>query len=253
VGGTGACVKGVLLAGGSGTRLMPLTKVTNKQLLPIGPYPAIYYPLHTLIEMGIDDIMVIVNPVTDVLGLLGSGREFGVTLTYRVQDVPGGIAQAVGLAERFVGDDSVAVILGDNVFEDRVSAKLSAEGYRGTGAVIFLRETPTPERFGVAEVDGDGRVLGIEEKPRAPKSSLAVTGLYVYDPDVFGIVRTLKPSARNELEITDVNNAYLAAGKLTATVLEGYWSDAGTLEACHQAACYVREHPLYWFRGDEYS
>jgi glucose-1-phosphate thymidylyltransferase len=240
-------MKGVLLAAGSGTRLLPLTKVTNKQLLPIGPFPAIYYPLHTLLEMGITDILVIVNPVTDVMSLLGSGSEFGVTLTYRVQDQAGGIAQAVGLAERFAQGDSIAVVLGDNLFEDRMSPHCAAYHEAGGGGMVFLREVPDPERFGVAEVGPDGRVLGIEEKPKQPRSRLAVTGIYLYDETVFDIIRTLKPSGRGELEITDVNNAYLAQGRLRSATLEGYWSDAGTFEAMHRAANYVHEHAFYWF------
>lgn len=242
-------MKGVLLAAGSGTRLLPLTKVTNKQLLPIGPFPAIYYPLHTLMEMGITDILVIVNPVTDVMSLLGSGSEFGITLTYRVQDQAGGIAQAVGLAERFAQGDSIAVILGDNIFEDRMSPHLAAYDGAGDGGMVFLREVPDPERFGVAEVAPDGRVLGIEEKPVRPKSPLAVTGIYLYDTTVFDIIRTLRPSGRGELEITDVNNAYLAQGRLCSATLHGYWSDAGTFEAMHRAANYVHEHPFHWFCG----
>jgi glucose-1-phosphate thymidylyltransferase len=240
-------MKGVLLAAGSGTRLLPLTKVTNKQLLPVGPYPAVYYPLHTLMEMGITDVLVIVNPVTDVMSLLGSGSEFGLTLTYRVQDQPGGIAQAVGLAERFAAGDSIAVVLGDNIFEDPMSAHRELYESTGRGGMVFLRDVPDPERFGVAEIGPEGRVLGIEEKPKQPKSSLAVTGLYLYDNGVFDIIRTLKPSGRGELEITDVNNAYLREGALSSVTLHGYWSDAGTFEAMHRAAHYVHEHPFHWF------
>ncbi len=240
-------MKGVLLAAGSGTRMLPLTKVTNKQLLPIGPYPAIYYPLHTLMEMGVTEVLVIVNPVTDVMSLLGSGAEFGLTLTYRVQDRAGGIAQAVGLAEHFAAGDRIAVILGDNVFEDRMSGHRASYEGGGHGGMVFLRAVPDPERFGVAEVAPDGRVLGIEEKPSAPKSSLAVTGLYLYDHHVFDIIRALEPSGRGELEITDVNNAYLREGALTSVTLHGYWSDAGTFEAVHRAANYIHDHPLHWF------
>lgn len=240
-------MKGVLLAGGSGSRLSPLTRVTNKQLLPVGPYPAIYYPLHTLIEMGIEDILVIVNPLSDVLGLLGSGSEFGVELTYRVQDRPGGIAQAVGLAERFACDEPIAVILGDNIFEDRMSAHCQRYARQSSGAMVFLRAVPDPHRFGVAETSADGRVLRIEEKPKCPKSALAVTGLYIYDADVFEIISGLRPSDRGELEITDVNNAYLERGQLTCVILEGFWSDAGTFESLHRASGYVHDHPFHWF------
>lgn len=231
-------MKGVLLAGGTGSRLMPSTKVTNKHLLPVYNKPMIYYPLQTLIDCGIDEILVVSGPghAGHFLNLLGSGKQFGVHLQYEIQDEAGGIAQALGLAEKFVGNDNVTVALGDNIFED--SIEWHVKNFKG-GGKIFLKEVPDPHRFGVAEVVGD-KVMGVEEKPRNPKSNWIVTGLYIFDNDVFNIVKTLKPSLRGELEITDVNNYYIKQGKMQAAFLKGYWSDAGTFESLLRASQLVR-------------
>ncbi len=233
-------MKGIILAGGTGSRLYPLTKVTNKHLLPVYDRPMIYYPLRTLINAGIDDILIVSGRghVGHFLELLGSGSEFGVRLSYEVQAEAGGIAQALGLAERFAGGDSVAVILGDNIFEDDITGPVAS--FR-SGARLFLKRVPDAHRFGVAEIDPhSGTVRHIEEKPERPRSDYAVTGLYLYDPEVFRIVRRLKPSGRGELEITDVNNEYVRNGRLSYSVLEGYWSDAGTFESLYRASELVR-------------
>ncbi|MFO0972597.1 MAG: sugar phosphate nucleotidyltransferase [Phycisphaerae bacterium] len=225
-------MKGVILAGGTGSRLMPLTKVTNKHLLPVGRKPMIYYPLEKLCSAGLTEILIVtgVEHMGDVVSLLGSGREFGCRLTYKVQDEAGGIAQALGLAENFAGSDRLAVILGDNIFEDSLRPIAERYAAQPRGARILLKEVDDPQRFGVAEVVGE-RVVGIEEKPRQPKSRWAVTGIYFYDASVFDIIRKQRPSGRGELEITDVNNAYLGRGELAADYLSGWWSDAGTFES----------------------
>lgn len=222
-------MKGVVLAGGTGSRLRPLTQVTNKHLLPVFDRPMIYYPLQTLATMGIWDVILISGKehAGHFLNLLGSGREFGLHLAYEVQEEAGGIAQALGLAEDFVGRDRSVVMLGDNIFEENFSTALQTYRQQPTGARIFLKEVPDPERFGVANIEGN-RITGIEEKPATPKTSYAVTGLYMYDADVFQTIRTLKPSGRGELEITDVNNAYIAAGTMQYDVVRGFWTDAGT-------------------------
>lgn len=229
-------MKGVILAGGEGSRLRPLTRVTNKHLLPVFDKPMVYYPLQTLADMGIWEAILISGRehAGHFLNLLGSGKEFGLHLAYEVQEEAGGIAQALGLAEDFVGRDRCVVILGDNIFEDNFSSALQAYRQQPSGARIFLKEVPDPERFGVAEIR-DGRVVGIEEKPKAPKTAYAVTGLYLYDAEVFDIIRRLKPSGRGELEITDVNNAYIAAGTMTYDLVRGYWSDAGTFPSLLRA------------------
>ncbi len=234
-------MKGVILAGGTGSRLLPLTKVTNKHLLPVGDKPMIYYPIERLVGAGIEELLIVtgVEHMGDVVGLLGSGRDFDCRFTYKVQDEAGGIAQALGLAENFAGGDRIAVILGDNIFEDALKADAEQFANQASGARILLKEVPDPQRFGVAEVTG-GRVVGIEEKPASPKSAMAVTGVYFYDADVFEIVRTLEPSGRGELEITDVNNAYVARGDLTFGVLDGWWSDAGTFESLARVQGLVR-------------
>ncbi len=225
-------MKGIVLAGGTGSRLFPLTKVTNKHLLPVGEVPMIYHPVRKLIEIGAEEICIVtgVDHMGDVVNLLGSGKDFGTRFTYKVQDEAGGIAQALGLAENFAGGAPVCVILGDNIFED--SLKDFATRYReqGKGARVVLKKVQDPDRFGVAEIKGDG-IVSIEEKPKKPKSDLAVTGIYFYDGRVFEIVRTLKPSGRGELEITDVNNAYLKEGTLKFDTFSGFWSDAGTFES----------------------
>jgi glucose-1-phosphate thymidylyltransferase len=233
-------MKGVILAGGTGSRMYPLTKVTNKHLLPVYDRPMIFYPLQTLVSAGIREIMIVSGRghAGHFLELLGSGMEFGVQLTYEIQETAGGIAEALGLAENWADEDPVAVILGDNIFQD--SIKSDATSFR-KGAKIFLKEVPDAQRFGVAEIDGD-RVISIEEKPKKPKSRYAVTGLYLYAPDVFSVIRTLKPSGRGELEITDVNNAYIERGEMQFSLLKGFWSDAGTFDSLLRAGLLVQQH-----------
>ena len=231
-------MKGVLLAGGTGSRLLPLTKVTNKHLLPVYDKPMIYYPLETLKSMGIKDIMIVSGPehCGHILNLLGSGRNQGLNLSYEIQDEAGGIAQALGLAKNFAGNEDIAVILGDNIFQDSFDIKNFKEGAR-----VFIKEVNDPKRFAVAEIEGN-KIKNMEEKPENPKSNYAVTGLYVYDNKVFDIIKTLKPSGRGELEITDVNNAYVQQGKMSFSMLDGYWSDAGTFESLHRASTIVKEN-----------
>jgi glucose-1-phosphate thymidylyltransferase len=227
-------MKGILLAGGSGSRLLPLTKVTNKHLLPIGRKPMIYYPIEKLRDAGIHEILVVTgrDHMGDVMNLLGSGRDFGVSFTYRVQDEAGGIAQALGLAEQFVGRDRCVVILGDNVFRASIRPYVESFAAQPRGAKILLKRVKDPARYGVAEVSlADRKILSIEEKPARPKSDFAVTGIYMFDADVFEIIRTLRPSGRGEMEITDVNNAYVARGSMTWDELDGEWTDAGTFES----------------------
>ncbi len=234
-------MKGVILAGGSGSRLLPLTRVTNKHLLPVGRMPMVYHPVLKLREAGIRDILVVTGRehMGDVLGLLGSGADLDVSFTYRVQDEAGGIAQALGLAEGFANGESLAVILGDNVFEDSLRGDVQQFADAGGGARVMLKPVPDAHRFGVATLDPAGeRVIRIVEKPQQPESDLAVTGIYFYDAGVFEIIRTLVPSARGELEITDVNNAYIANGEMTFGLLGGWWTDAGT------SGSYVRANEL---------
>lgn len=233
-------MKGIILAGGTGSRLYPLTKVTNKHLLPVYDNPMIYYPLNTLIHAGITEIMIVSGRghAGHFLELLGSGVEFGVSLTYEIQEKAGGIAEALGLAASWADEDNVAVILGDNIFQDDVRSEvISFE----KGAKIFLKEVPDARRFGVAELKGD-TVISIEEKPEHPRSSYAVTGLYLYDSSVFSVIKNLKPSGRGELEITDVNNAYLRKGSMRYSVLKGFWSDAGTFDSLLRASVLVQKH-----------
>jgi len=222
-------IKGIVLAGGTGSRLFPLTKVTNKHLLPVGLAPMIWHPLWKLKEAGIKEILIVTGTeyMGDVVGLLGSGKEFGCRFTYKVQDEAGGIAQALSLAENFAGGDSVCVILGDNIFSDSLVRQVEIFQAQSRGARILIKEVADPQRFGVAELKGDS-VISIEEKPKTPKSNMAVTGIYFYDYKVYDIIRSIKPSKRGELEITDVNNAYIAQGSITWGKLEGWWSDAGT-------------------------
>lgn len=222
-------MKGIILAGGTGSRLYPLTKVTNKHLLPVGKYPMIFHGVNKLKLSGITDILIVTGKehMGDVVSLLGSGSDMGVSFTYKVQDEAGGIAQALGLAKHFVGDDQMVVILGDNVFADDISPYVTNFKKQQIGAKILIQEVHDPKRFGVPELQGD-RIVSIEEKPQNPKSNFAVTGIYMFDHKVFEIVKTLKPSARGELEITDVNNAYIERGELTFDVLQGWWTDAGT-------------------------
>ncbi|WP_168123913.1 sugar phosphate nucleotidyltransferase [Paenibacillus sp. HB172176] len=222
-------MKGIILAGGTGSRLFPLTKVTNKHLLPVGRYPMIFHAIAKLEEAGITDILIVTGKehMGDVVSLLGSGAEFGLSFTYKVQDEAGGIAQALGLAEQFVQGDQMVVILGDNVFADGIARYVSRFKEQGRGAKLLLQKVHDPQRYGVPELRGD-RILSIEEKPSEPKSEYAVTGIYMYDSQVFDMIRGLKPSSRGELEITDVNNAYIASEALTYDVLEQWWTDAGT-------------------------
>lgn len=229
-------MKGIILAGGTGSRLYPLTKVTNKHLLPVGSMPMIYHAIHKLREANITDILIVTGKehMGDVVNLLGSGSEFGVTFTYKVQDQAGGIAQALGLAKGFVGHDLMTVILGDNVFVDELAHYIQRYKEQGKGAKILLKEVPDPGRYGVPELLGD-KIIAIEEKPQTPKTNYAVTGIYMYDSQVFDIIDTLRPSARGELEISDVNNAYIELGQLSYDVLSGWWTDAGTHESLMKA------------------
>jgi len=234
-------MKGVILAGGLGTRLFPLTKITNKHLLPVYDRPMIYYPIECLVNAGIDDIMIVTGgrKSGDFLSLLGNGSEFGLKhLNYTYQEGEGGIAEALGLAEHWAGDDSICVVLGDNIIEKNI--KRAADDFRaqGKGAKIMLKEVHDPERFGVASLEGD-KVTKIVEKPKHPESNLAVIGIYMYDNRVFDIIKELKPSDRGELEITDVNNWFIEDGSMTYEVLDGWWTDAGTFQSLHKSACLV--------------
>jgi glucose-1-phosphate thymidylyltransferase len=230
-------MKGVILAGGAGSRLFPLTKVTNKHLLPVGRQPMIYHPIGKLIEIGIEDILIVtgVDHMGDIVNLLGSGKDFGCRFTYKVQDEAGGIAQALGLAKEFVDDQRMAVILGDNIFEDNLAPFARAFLKQRSGARVLIKEVPDPQRFGVAEIKG-GKIISIEEKPKKPRSNFVITGVYFYDHGVFDVIDGLKPSGRGELEISDVNRAYLAKGKLACDILRGWWTDAGTFESLKRAA-----------------
>ena len=239
-------MKGVILAGGLGTRLEPLTRITNKHLLPIYNRPMIYYPLETLVQAGITEIMIVAggNHAGEFLRLLGNGAEFGLRhLNYTYQRGEGGIAEALGLAEHFIDRDRVVVILGDNIVEKSIKSSVERFARQAQGARILLKEVEDPGRFGVAELR-DGRVVSIEEKPAQPKSNLIVTGIYLYDAQVFDIIKTLKPSRRGELEITDVNNAYIALGQMAYDVLDGWWTDAGLPETLYRATTLVREREL---------
>ena len=230
-------MKGVILAGGLGTRLHPLTKVTNKHLLPVYDKPMIYYPIQTLVNAGIDDILIVTggNNAGDFLKLLGNGKEFGLKhMNYTYQEGEGGIAEALRLAEFFASGDKICVVLGDNVIEKNIRKAVENFRKQKEGAKILLKEVPDPQRFGVAELRGD-RIAQIEEKPREPKSQYAVIGIYLFDQDVFNIIKTLKPSGRGELEITDVNNRYIEKGLMTWDILEGWWTDAGTFESLLRA------------------
>jgi len=222
-------MKGIILAGGLGTRLYPLTKITNKHLLPVYDRPMIYYPIQTLINAGIRDILIVTggNNAGDFLRLLGNGKDFGLKhLNYTYQEKEGGIAEAVGLAEHFAEGERVLIMLGDNIIERNIKDAVEEFKTQRSGAKILLKEVDNPKEYGIAQIQ-NGRIKKIEEKPRRPKSNYAVIGIYMYDNRVFDIVRTLKPSARGELEITDVNNAYLKMGELSYSTLKGYWLDAG--------------------------
>jgi glucose-1-phosphate thymidylyltransferase len=229
-------LRGVILAGGTGSRLFPLTKVTNKHLLPVGPEPMIFHPVRKLLEAGVREILIVTGTehMGDVVGLLGSGGEIGCEFSYRVQDQAGGIAQALGLARRFGNAGRIAVILGDNIFESSIAPFAEQFRRQESGAKILVQRVPDPGRYGVAVTEGD-RVTKILEKPKDPPSDLAVTGIYFYDHTVFDIITTLRPSGRGELEITDVNNEYIARGELTWNELPGWWTDAGTFPSLRHA------------------
>ncbi len=235
-------IRGVILAGGKGTRMGELTKVTNKHLLPVGPWPMVYHPLKKLTGCGIQEVLLVsgTDHMGDFIELLGSGKDHGCRLTYRVQDEAGGIAQALGLAEHFCSGSRAVVLLGDNIFRDPLVGLLEKAASRPDWAWIGLKQVPDPGRYGVAELDGD-RVTAIVEKPKEPKSDLAVVGVYIYPPDVFTVIKTLKPSGRGELEITDVNNYYLKQGRMGYSTLDGYWTDAGTLDSLDHANDLVRK------------
>jgi glucose-1-phosphate thymidylyltransferase len=237
-------MKGVVLAGGLGTRLYPLTKITNKHLLPVFDKPMIYYPIQCLVNAGIRDILVVTggNSAGDFLQLLGNGADFGLQrLNYAYQQGEGGIADALKLAEHFAEGEPICVVLGDNIIEGNIKKAVDDFKGQGGGAKIMLKEVHDPERFGVATLK-DGKVQKIVEKPKLPETNLAVIGIYMFDEKVFEICRTLKPSARGELEITDVNNEYIRRGNMTAQVLNGWWTDAGTFESLYRAATLIREN-----------
>ncbi|MEX0748149.1 MAG: sugar phosphate nucleotidyltransferase [Rhodothermales bacterium] len=233
-------MKGVILAGGTGSRLYPLTKVTNKHLLPVGRYPMIFHPLMRMKRAGIERVAVVTSPehMGDVVNLLGSGRMFGLDLTYRVQDEPGGIAQALGLCENFTAEDPFLVILGDNILGEDIGDEVDAYERQlaesGSGARVLLKEVPDPERYGVPRFEGD-QIAEIIEKPTDPPSNYSVTGMYFYDQSVYGVIRELLPSRRGEYEISDVSNAYVQSGRLSYGVLKSWWGDAGTLEGWYEA------------------
>jgi len=237
-------MKGVVLAGGLGTRLYPLTKITNKHLLPVYDKPMIYYPIQCLVNAGINDILIVTggNSAGDFLQLLGNGADFGLRrISYAYQQGEGGIADALKLAENFTEGEPICVVLGDNIIEGNIKQAVDDFREQGEGAKLLLKEVPDPERFGVATVE-DGKIISIVEKPKQPTNNLAVIGIYMYDPSVFEICTTLKPSSRGELEITDVNNEYSRRGSLTCEVLKGWWTDAGTFESLHRAAQLIREN-----------
>ena len=236
-------MKGIILAGGSGTRLSPLTRVTSKQLLPIYNRPMIYYPLQTLLTAGITDILIIVAPdhAGDFLKLLGSGKEFGCKFTYEIQDKPEGLAQAFLIGENFIGKDAVTLILGDNVYEQDFSEEIQSFS---EGGRVFAKKVSDPNRFGVVAFDENQKALSIEEKPENPKSDFAVTGLYIYDNSVVEKARNLAPSPRGELEITDINNLYLEEGTLDVAFVKGAWFDTGTFESLHAAIEFARSREL---------
>jgi glucose-1-phosphate thymidylyltransferase len=236
-------MKGIILAGGLGTRLYPLTKITNKHLLPIYDKPMIYYPIRTLVNAGITDIMIVTggNYAGDFLRLLGNGKEFGLThIHYAYQEGEGGIADALSLAAWFAEGEKICVVLGDNIIENNIVKAVRDFEKQGKGAKILLKEVPDPERFGVAEIN-NGKLLSIVEKPIIPKGNLAVIGIYLYDDRVFDFIKTIRPSNRGELEITDVNSAYLEDGTMTWEMLHGWWTDAGTFESLLRAGILVSQ------------
>jgi glucose-1-phosphate thymidylyltransferase len=237
-------MKGVILAGGLGSRLAPLTKITNKHLLPIYDRPMVYYPLECLVNAGIREVLLVTggNNAGDFLRLLGNGKEFGLKeLHYTYQEGEGGIADALRLAEDFADGEKIVVVLGDNLIEKNIRQGVANFFSQPRGGRIYLKDVHDPERFGVAQFDDDGRITGIIEKPANPPSNKAVIGIYMYDHQVFEFIRSLKPSARGELEITDVNNFYLQQGTLEYEVLDGWWTDAGTFESLYKATTMVAQ------------
>jgi glucose-1-phosphate thymidylyltransferase len=239
-------LKGIILAGGLGKRLGALTKITNKHLLPVDSKPMIYYPIQTLVDAGIKDIMIVTggNNAGDFLRLLGNGHEFGLKhINYTYQKGEGGIAEALGLAEHFAEGQKIVVILGDNIIEKPIKDYIEKFRAQKEGARLLIKEVQDPERFGVVELKED-RVVSIEEKPKTPKTNYIVTGIYMYDSCVFDIIKTLRPSARNELEITDVNNTYLARNQLYFDILDGWWTDCGLPESLYKATSLVRQKLL---------
>jgi len=245
-------MKGVILAGGLGTRMNPLTKITNKHLLPVYDKPMIYYPLQALINAGIEDILIVTGGTYagDFLRLLGNGHEFGLKhINYTYQEGEGGIAAALRMAEFFAAEDKLCVMLGDNIIEKNIRDAVNKFARQKAGAKIMIKEVPDPQRFGVPVLEGD-KIVKIEEKPKAPKSPYAVTGIYLYDNTVFDIIKALRPSDRGELEITDVNNVYIERGQLTWEVLDGWWTDAGTFESLLRASQLVAETGANKVDGD---
>ncbi|MDD4333182.1 MAG: sugar phosphate nucleotidyltransferase [Patescibacteria group bacterium] len=233
-------MRGIILSGGSATRLRPCTKITSKQLLPIYNRPMIYYPLNTLIKAGIKEILIIVAPerAGDYLNLLGSGKEFGVKFTYEIQDKPRGLAEAFIIGENFIDQENVTMILGDNIFEDDLKDEIMSFE---KGGRIFAKEVPDPERFGVVDFDANGKAISIEEKPKQPKSNYCVTGLYIYDHRVVEVAKNIKPSDRGEIEITDVNNWFLQEGELDVKKIKGEWIDAGTFDSLLKAQNFAKD------------
>ena len=253
-------MKGIILAGGTGSRMYPCTKVTNKHLLPVYNKPMIYYPLLTLVNAGIKEIMIVSGSghAGHFVNLLGSGKEFGVKLTYEIQEEAGGIAQALSLAEDFANNESIIVILGDNIFEDNIKNYINEFENQGNGARIFLKEVglKAAKRFGIALIDGD-KVVYVEEKPENPKSNLAMTGLYIFDSKVFSIIKNQKSSNRGEIEITDTVYYYVKQGNCYYSIIKGFWSDAGTFESLNRASNLVRKKEVteddYWVDSDDFA
>ncbi len=241
-------MKGIILAGGLGSRLFPCTKVTNKHLLPVFNKPMIYYPILTMVNAGLKDIMIVTGggSAEDFIKILGDGGEFGLKISYAYQEGEGGIADALRLSESFAQGEKIFVVLGDNILDDDISEDINDFEKQERGAKIFLKEVTDPERFGVAEIR-DGKVSGIVEKPKNPKSNFAVCGLYLYDNSAFEIIKTLKPSGRGELEITDVNNVFIERGDMTYAVLDGWWTDAGTFESLLKASNLVAKKEGFIF------
>ncbi|MBZ9634146.1 sugar phosphate nucleotidyltransferase [Clostridium sp. FP1] len=247
-------MKGIILAGGTGSRLYPLIKATNKHLLPVGKYPMIYYLIAKMKQADITDIMIISGKehMGAIVNLLGSGYEYGVKYTFRIQDQPGGIAEALGLCEEFVGKDSCIVLLGDNIFEDDIYEYVKNFEKKGKGAELLLKKVADPQRYGIAEIE-NGRIISIEEKPKNPKGDYCVTGIYMYDNRVFDVIKELKPSNRGELEITDVNNWYIRDGSLTYDIMKGWWTDAGTFSSLMNANILAKDIDLDYILSRDFK